>query len=220
MIADDKVVLLKEYIEQGNMAVQITPDDQSAVELLKTQLFNSLNVLAPTLNDSDTLKALKLACDIALIMLIDDGESAERNVGLKIEESQSLKMASQSKQLIDSIRKVLSASLKFKLNNSNDSSVYLDNLTVRKKSRQVLLDDKYVDLTTTEFTYLLLLIKKTGELVTRKTLTLNGKVDKNGRSIDVHISNLRKKLGLDSQGRERIKNIRGIGYLFLTYPNH
>ena len=84
-----------------------------------------------------------------------------------------------------------------------------------------MLNQQAVDLTSTEFDLLLVLIAQAGELVSRATLSEDGlgkRLQTHDRSIDVHISNLRKKIGPDTLGRERIKTVRGAGYQYVTYP--
>ena len=84
-----------------------------------------------------------------------------------------------------------------------------------------MLNNEILELTTTEYDLLLLLTDKAGILVSRENLSelgLGKPLQIHDRSIDVHISHLRKKLGEDLLGRERIKTVRGTGYQFLIYP--
>lgn len=84
-------------------------------------------------------------------------------------------------------------------------------------SRTILQDNKNVPLTTVEFTLLHELLKMAGQAISRDELAtrvLERKLSTFDRSIDVHVSSLRKKLGHECNQQERIKTIRGVGYLY------
>ena len=88
-------------------------------------------------------------------------------------------------------------------------------------ARQVVRGDEVLTLTAGEFDMLELLLRHAGEVVTRETISekaLGRKLLPQDRSIDVHMSNLRRKLGADEAGRERIKAVRGVGYLYARPP--
>jgi len=124
-------------------------------------------------------------------------------------------------ELIARIRAVTRRSQTTKAEKQGDELVTLDNLTIIKTSRQARLNNELLELTTTEFDLLLLLAEQAGILVSRESLSeygLGKPLQSHDRSIDVHISHLRKKLGEDLLGRERIKTVRGTGYQFLIYP--
>ncbi|WOH39501.1 response regulator transcription factor [Thalassotalea fonticola] len=227
LIADDDVELcqlLKEYLEQEGMTVQTVPDGHSAIEILNTQVFDILilDVMMPKLNGFDTLKELRTNSDIAVIMLTARGEKVDRITGLEMGADDYIAKPCDPRELIARIRAVTRRSLNIESNKSDSDVMQLDNVTVLKTSRQVMLADDYLELTSTEFDLLLVLIDKAGDLVSREELSQNGlgkQLKVYDRSIDVHVSNLRKKLGPDSQERERIKTVRGTGYQYVIYPD-
>ena len=84
-------------------------------------------------------------------------------------------------------------------------------------TREVLVGEKKLDLTAAEFDLLEVLLRSSGEIVTRETIAkaaLGRPLSPYDRSIDVHVSNLRRKLGTAQNGGERIKAVRGVGYLY------
>jgi DNA-binding response OmpR family regulator len=93
----------------------------------------------------------------------------------------------------------------------------IDDLTVRTHARKVLLCDEAVDVTGAEFDILLLLVQAAGQIISRDKLAqvaLGRELGAFDRSIDNHVSNLRKKLGPLSDGTERIRSVRGSGYIY------
>lgn len=195
--------LLKEYLGQEVMAIPTLPEPLSTVDIFKRQVFDLLKLdnNMSKLNGVDTLKMLRLSIDIA-IKLSERGVLTEKE---------------QQYYPISDVKEKISSNV-VTLYQPNENVIDLDNLTIVKTSRQVMVANEFLSLTSTEFNLLLLLIEGAGAVVSREELSLNGQLDIESRSIDVHISNLRKKLGLTSQGRQRIKTIRGIGYQYVIYP--
>jgi len=225
LIADDDTdlcCLLKEFLEQEGMTVQTVPDGLAAIEQLKTEVFDLLvlDVMMPKLNGFDTLKALKwLSNDLAIIMLTAKGDKLDRIAGLEMGADDYIAKPCDPRELIARIRAVGKRTKQAK---PREDNIYIDDLTIMKTSRQVLLANKFLDFTSTEYNLLLLLIEKSGLLVSREMLSQHGlgkPLETFERSIDMHVSKLRKKLGVDSQGRKRIKTIRGVGYQYVTYPD-
>ena len=226
LIADDDAELcqlLKQYLEQEGMAVETAADGISAIERLKVKDFDLLilDVMMPRLNGFDTLKTLRMTSDIAIIMLTAKGEKIDRITGLEMGADDYLAKPCDPDELIARIRAVTRRSQATKVDKQDDDVITLDNLTIIKTSRQAMLNNEILELTTTEYDLLLLLTDKAGILVSRENLSelgLGKPLQIHDRSIDVHISHLRKKLGEDLLGRERIKTVRGTGYQFLIYP--
>lgn len=226
LIADDDAELcqlLKQYLEQEGMAVETAADGISAIERLKVKDFDLLilDVMMPRLNGFDTLKTLRMTSDIAIIMLTAKGEKIDRITGLEMGADDYLAKPCDPDELIARIRAVTRRSQATKVDKQDDEVITLDNLTIIKTSRQAMLNNELLELTTTEYDLLLLLTDKAGILVSRENLSelgLGKPLQIHDRSIDVHISHLRKKLGEDLLGRERIKTVRGTGYQFLIYP--
>jgi two-component system response regulator CpxR len=93
----------------------------------------------------------------------------------------------------------------------------VSDIQMNSATREVLQGEKRLEFTGAEFDVLALLLKNAGEIVARETISQNAlgrALSAYDRSIDVHISNLRRKLGPAPDGGERIKAVRGIGYLY------
>ena len=227
LIADDDAELcqlLKEYLEQEGMAVHKASTGQMAIDILRTQDFDLvvLDVMMPIMNGFDTLKIIRLSSDVAVIMLTAKGEMLDRIAGLELGADDYVAKPCDPLELIARIGAVTRRSRNNRAKKPEEDVVALDNLTLLKTSRQVMIDNEYLNLTSKEFDLLLVLTDNAGELISREALSqlaLGKPLQSYDRSIDMHISHLRKKLSLDSQGRKRITTIRGTGYQFVIYPD-
>lgn len=198
--------LLKKYLGQDPMIAANESDLISTTSTLKKKAFDSLmlDISKSKSNAFDTLKALRLSIDIA-VMLIESGM-------LNIKGQKSHSLVELEKVMEENFDELYQRVEKF---------VNLDNLTIMKASRQVMVADESLSLTPNEFNLLVLLIDEAGTIVSKEILSQQGigrTFQAHHRSIDMHISNLRKKLGSDSQGRERIKTVHGVGYQYINYP--
>lgn len=209
MVENDAEIchLLKEYLGQEALVVSPERDLRSADDTLTKQVLDllQLDISKSTLNALDTLKALRVSINIA-VTLIESGM-------LTVKEQKHYPTAAVKDKKKDNVVELHQLTNKLEI---------LDNLTIIRASRQVMLGKEYLNLTSNEFNLLLLLIDKAGSIVSKELLSHKGigkQFQLHQRSVDMHISNLRKKLGPDSLGRERIKTVRGIGYQLVIYPD-
>lgn len=224
LLADDDLELcqlLEEYLKEEGLNVESVHDGLSAIEKLKKQTFDLviLDVMMPKLDGIETLKSLRMDSDIAIIMLTAKGEKTDRINGLELGADDYIAKPCDPRELVARIRAVTRRQSKGESNQEQDTLI-VDNLTIHKLSRQVLVDESPAELTSTEYDLFIILIQAAGSLVSRELLSSMGlgkPLQMHDRSIDMHISNLRKKLGNDSQGRDRIKTVRGNGYQFVKY---
>jgi len=206
--------LFKEYLGQEVIVAASGQELPSAAEKLKTQVCDLLerDGYLSNKNKLDTSKTVKLSIDIALLL----SEIVFSDSGVLPEKKHYFISDLQNNA------KGNSKNLEAALDQVSEQFLYVDNLTLIKASKQVLLKDKCLDVTPNEFNLLLLLINKGGANVSKEVLSQKGigkKFRANDRTVDVHISNLRKKLGIDSKDRERIKTVRGLGYQYVIYPD-
>ena len=224
LIADDDVelcTLLKEFLEQEEMILELVHDGQSAIDRLNSDHFDLLilDVMMPNKNGFDTLTELRKFSQIPVIMLTAKGDKIDRIVGLEMGADDYLPKPCDPRELVARIRAVTRRSLQSPVNISNTDILTQDNLTLNPNNRQVLIKDNPIELTSTEFDCLQLLLVNAGSLVSRELLSekaLGKKLQSFDRSIDMHISNIRKKLGLKAGNQERIKTLRGCGYQYLV----
>jgi two-component system, OmpR family, response regulator CpxR len=216
---DDKELceLLKEYLENESMLVSVCYDGQQAIEALQDTNFDLviLDIMMPRLNGFDTLNHLRKSSEIPVIMLTAKGEKIDRIVGLEMGADDYLAKPCDPRELVARIRAVARRTLKTHNSPQPKQKTTLDDITLCHSTREVRVNDVVVDLTSTEFDFLEVLLSHAGSIVSRKNLSeqiLGRRLQAFDRSIDMHVSNLRKKLGERRDGLERIKTIRGSGY--------
>ncbi len=203
------------------MQVTLCHDGQTAVEIIANEIFDLLilDVMMPVKNGFDTLSDLRKTSSLPVIMLTAKGEKIDRIVGLEMGADDYVAKPCDPRELVARIRAVTRRTLAQSPTSHGKDLFQQDDLVLNPNNRQVTVSVKTIELTSTEFDFLLLLLENAGTLVSREKLSLNvlGKrLQSFDRSIDMHISNLRKKLGPAKNGQERIKTLRGNGYQYLT----
>lgn len=179
-----------------------------------------LDVMLPGMSGFDTLRHIRAKSRIPVIMLTARGDDVDRIVGLEMGADDYLPKPFNPRELVARIRAVCR---RFEETAGSvpqprkDPPIEIGDLRLDPGQRTVSQNQKAVSLTAVEFTLLYELLKNAGNVVNRKDLfetVLGRKLDIFDRSIDVHVSSLRKKLGARYQGAERIKSIRGLGYIY------
>lgn len=222
LIDDDKELceLLVEYLQSEGYCITSSHDGESgAEEALHSQYkLVLLDVTLPKMNGFDTLKAIRQSSSIPVIMLTARGDDVDRIVGLELGADDYLPKPFNLRELIARIRAILRRIEVPHQNRRQRNDLRIDDLTLNLVNREARKSDKVVNLTATEFAVLKILIDHSGELVTRKELTrqaLNRNLESYDRAIDMHVSNLRNKIGLKPRGAQRIKTVRGSGYFYI-----
>jgi two-component system response regulator CpxR len=180
-----------------------------------------LDVMMPGMDGISVLRELRKQSDVPVLMLTALGEEADRIVGLEIGADDYLPKTFSSRELLARLRAVT------RRNRSRGQFETLTELVAGalrlcEETHTVVLDDKPLDLTTIEFAILASLLKSRGRVKTRERLieeVSDRRFDVFDRSIDVHVSSLRKKLGDDAKNPRFIHTIRGVGYS-LREPEH
>jgi two-component system, OmpR family, response regulator CpxR len=176
-----------------------------------------LDVMLPKIDGRAVLRRLRVKSQIPVLMLTARGDEAERIAGLEGGADDYLPKPFNPRELVARIRAIL----KRKGETAETETLALGDISMHLKTRQVLQHDEPVDLTGAEFEILLLLLRNAGKTLSRDDIAeaaLARPVGPLDRSIDNHISNLRKKLGAEYNGLERIRNIRGAGYCYTGEP--
>jgi DNA-binding response OmpR family regulator len=220
LIIDDDpklAALLQEYLGGRGLWVCSAKDGLTGLERLQCNDIDVviLDVMMPELDGFGVLQAIRKQSNIPVIMLTARGDDMDRIVGLEMGADDYIAKPFNPRELLARIKAVLRRSqvsvLEGKKSDINAVGIHLN--TAR---REVRVDDNLVDLTTMEFDILRALLSRAGRVVTRELLMeeLRGQEwDVYDRSIDVHISHIRKKIGDDSKRPTKIKTIRGVGYL-------
>lgn len=219
LIDDDTELceLLREYLEGERFALTLVHDGQQGADLSMDPFdLVILDVMLPSLNGLDVLKQIRQHSDIPIIMLTARGDDIDRIVGLELGADDYLAKPFNPRELIARIRAIQRRS-ETNTSQLTNNLINLGDLTLSPGARQCTLRGTELKLTSVEFSLIEYLISKAGQVISREDLVLHvlGRdLSPYDRSIDVHISSLRKKLGLSQDGSERIKTIRGIGYLY------
>jgi DNA-binding response OmpR family regulator len=172
-----------------------------------------LDLMLPGMGGLDVLRRLRAQSPIPVLILTARGEDVDRILGLEIGADDYLPKPFNPRELIARIRAILRRTVGVA---TGTHPVIAGDLRLDPAAREARMQDRLLSLTSVEFALLEILLRNAGRIVSREELTeavLGRKLGPFDRVIDVHVSNIRKKLGA-SQGVERIKSIRGSGYLF------
>lgn len=219
LIIDDDTELtdlLAQYIEPEGFEVSCVHDGESGIKKALSQHFDViiLDVMLPQLNGFEVLKSIREHLNTPVLMLTARGDDIDRIVGLEIGADDYLSKPCNPRELVARLRAILRRTQK-----SHTSRPVIEQLgiIVDCAKRQVTFHNELLELTNAEFNILEILIKAPGQAFSKEELTehaLGRKYTAFDRSIDVHISNLRNKLGHNAKGELIIKTVRGFGYLF------
>jgi two-component system, OmpR family, response regulator CpxR len=175
-----------------------------------------LDVMMPRLDGLQLLRDLRARSDVHVIMLTAKGEEIDRVVGLELGADDYLAKPFYSRELMARIRAVLRRSRTAETKATENLALAVGDLCLDEAARTVTQGGVPVDLTTAEFDLLQMLLVDAGKIVSRDRLAkvLGRNLGIFDRAIDMHISNLRRKLGALPNGMERICTVRNAGYLY------
>ncbi|MGL5728581.1 MAG: envelope stress response regulator transcription factor CpxR [Plesiomonas sp.] len=216
--------LLSELLEMEGFSVLVAHDGDQALSVLDESIdLILLDIMMPKRNGLETLKALRLNFTTPVLMLTARGSELDRVLGLELGADDYLPKPFNDRELVARIRAILRRTVRVSGHSGNEDKgqecLRFDQITLYPGRQEVRYQDAALDLTGTEFTLLQLLIQHPGEIISRETLSLDilGKrLSPFDRSIDMHMSNLRKKLPERSDGQPWFKTLRGRGYLLVT----
>jgi len=221
LLVDDDAelcTLLTEFLKREGFALECEHEGNRGLEMALSAGVGLvvLDVMLPGIDGFEILRRLRAQSRVPVLMLTARGEDVDRIIGLELGADDYLPKPFNPRELAARIRAILrryeqrppAASGRLEVN-----GVVLD-----PASREVLADGKRVELTTFEFDILEMLMRAAGRVLSRDALMenfYNRRATPFDRSIDMHISHLRKKL---EQGTPLIKTIRGVGYQFCRTP--
>ena len=222
LLIDDDIELvemLKEYIEQENFNVQVAHDGMAGAQMLLEQSFDIvvLDVMMPRLNGIETLKAIRQHSNVPVIMLTAKGDNTDRIVGLELGADDYVPKPSSPRELVARIRAILRRVQPLETINAS-TQITVGALCIWPAQRLVEWDSQPVILTSTEYSLLEILAKNAGQIVSKQDLSqqaLGRPLARFDRSIDVHLSSIRHKLGLLPDGRHCIQTVFRSGYQLL-----
>jgi len=224
LLADDDVELcemLQEYLEVEGFQVSLAHDGKTALHQARIGIYELmvLDVMMPQLNGFDVLRELRKDFLLPVLMLTARGEDVDSIVGLELGADDYLPKPCNPRVLVARIRAILRRAQSPTENREGMEleTLKLDDLEMHLGSRTVTLAGQPITITSTEYSVLEVLLREAGHVVSKSELSeraLGRELTRYDRSIDMHLSSLRKKLGPLVSGEERIKTIRGVGYQY------
>jgi DNA-binding response OmpR family regulator len=225
LIDDDRKLgrLIRDYLEPMGYAVVCAHTGPEGLELAAAGNFQAviLDVMLPGLDGFEVLKRLRRDSDVPVLMLTARGEEPDRIVGLELGADDYLPKTFSTRELLARLRAVTRRATRAAAPGSEDAEpeIVVGDLRLNPASRVAVLGDQPLVLTPVEFDLLAALARARGRVKSREQL-LDDIADRNydvfDRSIDVHISSLRKKLGDDPKEPRFIKTVRAAGYMLIN----
>jgi DNA-binding response OmpR family regulator len=219
LVDDDRelCLMLSEYLTAEHFDVKSVHDGGEALAQLQNGAFEIviLDVMLPSVGGFDVLR--KLGADYAtpILMLTARGDDVDRIVGLELGADDYLSKPFNPRELVARIRAILRRANHRAAKNGVPDELNVGPISLNGGTRQVRVSGRPVALTGAEFRVLELLMRSAGQVISRESMTeqaLGRKLAAYDRSIDTHISNLRRKLDLEGGSNPEIKNVRGSGY--------
>ena len=222
LVIDDDVELcglVSEYLAPEGFQVEAVHDGRTGLEkaLNGNYLLIVLDVMLPNMNGFDVLRNVRDKSRIPVLLLTARGEDVDRIVGLEIGADDYLPKPFNPRELVARIRAVLRRTSPGGGEDDVPEAVKVGDVELDPATRIVRQNGKALELTSVEFNLLEVLLREAGRVVTRERLVdsvLSRKFSPFDRSIDMHVSKLRKKLGDNEAGDDHIKTVRGVGYIF------
>jgi DNA-binding response OmpR family regulator len=223
MIDDDLKLcrLVKDYLEPLGFAVETAHTGILGLGKVKTDDFQAviLDVMMPEMDGFEVLKRIRTFSTVPVLMLTALGDESDRIVGLEIGADDYLPKTFSTRELLARLRAVTRRSQITASQNRNSSDeITIDDISINTATREVRQNNQVINLTALEFDLLVCLARSAGRVLDRDKLLdeIAGRsYDVFDRSIDVHISILRRKLGDDPKNPKYIRTIRSVGYMLV-----
>jgi len=217
LIDDDRRLqeLLKAFLEQNGVSVVGAPDGARGLQLLDSGTFDAVlvDVMMPGIDGLEVVRRIRAkSSSVPVLMLTARGDETDRVVGLEIGADDYIAKPFSPRELLARVRAVLRRSKPETL----AERLAVGDVVADVGARQVEVGGQPVELTGIEFDILVALMRRPGRVVPRDALLSEaGRSDVvvGERTVDVHISHLRAKLGDDPRSPRRIKTVRGVGYV-------
>ena len=231
LLVDDDVglvELLAQVMELEGFTIDIANNGQEALEKLDSSHdLILLDVMMPVLNGIETLKRIRQKFETPVLMLTARGDEIDRVIGLELGADDYLPKPFNDRELVARMKAILRRSHNKADAEAVDQSVPSDEhkplefqgITLYPGRQQAVYHGKDLDLTGTEFLLLQMLIRNPGQILSRDLLSmevLGKRLSPFDRAIDMHMSNLRKKLPMRDDSSPWFKTLRGRGYLLMV----
>src|SRR6267142_1187497 len=212
LLADDDVELsamLKEYLEREGFAITAVHDGEAAARLAPSGAYQIvvLDVMMPKLDGVGALRRIRQTSSVPVIMLTARGDDVDRIVGLELGADDYVPKPCTPRELVARLRAILRRAPP-----ADGGPLEVGALTLWPEKRTALWRGREVHLTSIEFNVLEVLMRNAGRVVGKHEISeqaLGRPLARFDRSIDVHLSSIRQKLG---EGGKLIRTVRGLGY--------
>ena len=222
LLIDDDVPfceLLVEYLGTDGLALTATHGGEAGLQESRSGDFALLilDIMLPDINGLEVLRQIRRESDLPVLMLTAKGDDVDRIVGLELGADDYLPKPCNPRELAARVHAILrrarrSAPL---ANDANDAST---GLSISKMKRAATWRGELLQLTSAQFNILMVLHERAGQVVAKgelSRLALGRSLERYDRSLDMHISNLRRKLHAFDDGRSPIETVHGAGYMLL-----
>jgi two-component system response regulator CpxR len=219
LVIDDDIELCElvaEYLEPDGYQIEAVHDGETGLQraLSGEHALAVLDYMLPGLNGFELLKQIRSRSRLPVVMLTARGDAVSRIVGLQIGADDYLPKPFDPLELLARINAVLRRT---QPDREDKAGLVLGDIEIDHRTRTVRRGGETMELTLVEYALLEKLIKAAGRIVSREELTkevLHRTLSPFDRSLDTHVANLRRKLGHQVNGVERIKTVRSIGYIY------
>jgi two-component system response regulator CpxR len=219
LVVDDDIELCElvaEYLEPDGYEVEAVYDGETGLEraLSGEHALAVLDYMLPGLNGFELLTQIRSQSRLPIVMLTARGDAVSRIVGLQIGADDYLPKPFDPLELLARINAVLRRTLP---DQNKVQRIVIGDIEMDHGTRTVRRAGETIELTLAEYALLEKLIKAAGRIVSREELVkdvLHRSLSPFDRSMDTHVANLRRKLGHQVNGVERIRTVRGVGYIY------
>jgi len=229
LLVDDDLKLcrlIREYLENLGYSVTTAHTGPDGLQAAMSTEFDAviLDVMLPRMDGFEVLRQLRARSDVPVLMLTGLGDEADRIVGLEIGADDYLPKTFSTRELLARLRAVIRRSkitVAKRAASARDEApepVIVGDVRIDPGTREVTVAGRGIVTTAVEFDLLLALARAAGRVKTRERLLLEvaeRDFESFDRSIDVHISSIRRKLGDDPKSPQYVQTIRGVGYMML-----
>jgi DNA-binding response OmpR family regulator len=224
LIVDDDIKfcrLICDYLTRYGFEVTLAHEGEAALRLSSSHPFDAviLDVMLPGIDGYEVLKKVRDTSDIPVLMLTALGDETDRIVGLEIGADDYLPKTFSPRELLARLRAVLRRSTRTTQSNNAEVEVNAGSIHINLLNRSATNNNELLNLTPVEFDLLVVLAQARGRIKTREQLLdeiRDRNYDTNDRSIDVHISALRRKLRDDPKSPKYIRTVRSAGYMLIN----
>lgn len=222
MIDDDTDLceLLSEYLSAQGFSVQTSHDGQQGLELALQNDYALilLDVMLPSIDGFEVLKQLRQSKLTPVIMLTAKGEDFDRIFGLELGADDYIPKPFNHRELLARVKAITRRIEHINsVSNNTNKKLSLNGITINFAAREASINNTPLTLTGTEYEILALLIKHAPDVISKEQISedvLGRRLASFDRSIDMHVSNIRKKIAEHIEG-DKIKTMRGTGYVFI-----